>query len=378
MEKGIFFKRKKIKDIYSDILFFNIFRFISYLAILQLIHRKDRMFFMKIRTIIFFLFINGLVYGQDSVAFSVQPITGPGSPIYMHDSIAFSDFAKKPHGYWLFEPASPKPSKANVIVFLHGYGAYNPMIYGKWIKHLVKKGNIVIYPRYQRNLIFPRPRKFAKHSAKAIRDALALLQEEGHSIPDTSNICFVGHSYGGVIAANLATNFKKYDIPKPIAAMLCSPGTAFMTGGRLKTYEAMPADIKLLIIVSNNDITVGDKFGIKVFETATNVVDRNFIRQYPDKNGEEQVTAGHNECYAVDQEYDTGIRNFTSKRALNVSKIDAMDYFGYWKLFDALIDCSRQNTYCNFAFGNTPLQNSLGCWSDGKMIRCLEVAVPEH
>ncbi|MEZ4892408.1 MAG: hypothetical protein R2778_05270 [Saprospiraceae bacterium] len=53
-------------------------------------------------------------------------------------------------GYWLFEPADPKPDSAEVVVFLHGYGAYNPMAYGKWIKHLVAKGNIVIYPRYQK------------------------------------------------------------------------------------------------------------------------------------------------------------------------------------------------------------------------------------
>ena len=78
-----------------------------------------------------------------------QPLAGPGGKAYLHQQVHFQDFASEADGYWLFEPIAPKPDSADVIVFLHGYGAIDPSIYGHWIRHLVLQGNIVIYPRYQ-------------------------------------------------------------------------------------------------------------------------------------------------------------------------------------------------------------------------------------
>ena len=112
-----------------------------------------------------------------------QPLDGPGGQEYYHDEVTQYNFAKKPDGFWLYEPAAPKPERANVIVFVHGYGAINPMIYGKWIKHLVRKGNIVIFPRYQRNLICPSPKKFAGNVVDAIHNALDTLNQGTHVSP---------------------------------------------------------------------------------------------------------------------------------------------------------------------------------------------------
>ena len=112
-----------------------------------------------------------------------QPETGPGGSEYVCDSVWFQDFSKKQDGYWLFEPMEPKPDSANLIVFVHGYGGYNPMIYGQWIRHLVRKGNIVVYPRYQKNILRPRPKKFSRNVSRAIRDALAEMKNDGHVKP---------------------------------------------------------------------------------------------------------------------------------------------------------------------------------------------------
>jgi hypothetical protein len=102
------------------------------------------------------LWIAGPVFSfSQSVLPPLQSIRGPGSTDYAHAGIRMLDNGDQVDGYWLFEPTLPTPDSAHVIVFLHGYGAYNPMIYGKWIKHLVRNGNIVIYPRYQKNNFFP-------------------------------------------------------------------------------------------------------------------------------------------------------------------------------------------------------------------------------
>ena len=330
----------------------------------------------KITPIFFFCILFSLVVSCQETFVPYQPKTGPGSPTYIHSEVNVIDHAQEAEGYWIYEPAAPVPQKANVVVFVHGYGGYNPMIYGQWIDHLVKKGNIVIYPRYQKNNWSPRPPKFVENVAIGVKNALRYLENKSQIQPIVDHLSFVGHSYGGVISANLAINFEAHNLPKPKSIMLVSPGSGPFTGGVLDSYEKMPADVKMLVMVSDNDRTVGDKLGIRIFETATQVTQRNFIRQYHDNSISPAHYAGHNESYAVDLKYDNGIRNFTAKRALRMGSVNNIDYFGYWKLFDALLDCTRNEEFCTYAFGNTNQQNSLGIQSDGTPLRPLEVTVP--
>ena len=332
---------------------------------------------MKKKFILLFasFFFVTLSIGQDSFNFA-PPTDGPGSATYAHDELAQYDFGKKQTGYWLFQPAAPRPDSANVIVFNHGYGVMNPMIYGQWIRHLVRQGNIVIYPRYQKNLFVPFARKFPKNTAKAIRNALNEMREGDYVKPIIENLAMVGHSYGGVISANLTINFEKYDIPKPTVVMLCSPGSGPLRGAVLKSYEDMPADTKLIVMIAEHDRVVGDKFGKKVYETATQVTQRNLIEQFHDTSIKPNHRAGHNESYALDKSLDNGKRNVTTKRGLRTAQTNNVDYFGYWKIFDAMRACNQSGEYCEYAFGNTPEQRSLGVQPDGKPLLELKVTVP--
>ncbi|MFT5167379.1 MAG: acetyl esterase/lipase, partial [Saprospiraceae bacterium] len=258
---------------------------------------------------LFLLLFSIAIFSQEIKA-PEQPSEGPGGQDYLHEEVVQYDYAQNPDGFWLYEPAAPKPEKANVIVFIHGYGAYNPMIYGKWIKHLVRKGNTVIFPRYQRNLLSPSPKHFAENVVEAIHNALDTLNASGHVKPVIDHFSLVGHSYGGVISANLCVYYKRYTIPKPKAVLLVSPGTGPFSGGLLKTYEDIPEGTNLLVMVSDRDHTVGDKIGKLIYSTAVNVKNRNLIRQYSDHYGSESLTAGHDESYSVDQDFDSGIKNF--------------------------------------------------------------------
>ncbi len=296
---------------------------------------------------------------------------------YVCDSINFHDFAEWPDGYWLFEPVKPGLDSAHLIVFVHGYGGYNPMIYGKWIQHLVRKGNIVVYPRYQQSILSPPPSHFSKNVSIAIQDALTELGKGGHVKPILSHLAFVGHSYGGVISADLAINFAEHEIPQPKVVMLCAPGSGKFKGGRMESYADMPADLSLLIVAHENDWVVGDEFAWKVFNEATAVEQRNLLYHFPDNHGEPAFQADHNQAYSVDTTFDSGLRNYTSKKALRVARVDAVDFNGYWKLFDAMLECSRSGSNCKYAFGGTELQASLGQWSDGTAILPFEVTVPE-
>lgn len=308
-----------------------------------------------------------------------QPFEGPGGADYVHQSVAFYDAATNADGYWLFEPADPVPDTAEVVVFLHGYGAYNPMAYGKWIKHLVAKGNIVIYPRYQKNLVWPRPDGFPENAAKGIRDALKVLEQEGHVKPRTEKVAYLAHSYGGVIATNLASHWEKFEIPKPAAMLLAEPGSGPFKGARLDDYKQLPADLNLLVVVGEDDYVVGEEFGRLVFETAVNTPNRNLIVQRRDTtNYKRWILATHSEPYAYDLDFDIGVRNYTAKRVLMTSRLNEVDFNCYWKLSDALIAYSRTGQYGDVAFGNTPRQRYLGLWPDGRPIRELEVILPKQ
>jgi len=325
------------------------------------------------------LLLKGIFATAQGTPHPGQPFEGPGGADYAHHSVAFYDAATNADGYWLFEPADPIPDSAEVVVFLHGYGAYNPMAYGKWIKHLVAKGNIVIYPRYQKNLVWPRPVGFPENAAKGIRDALQVLEKEGHVKPRTEKVAYVAHSYGGVIATNLAAHWEKFEIPKPRAMLLAQPGSGPFKGARLEKYERLPDDLNLLVVVGEDDYVVGEEFGRLVFETAVNTPNRNLIVQRRDTtNIRRWILATHSEPYAYDLDFDTGVRNYTAKRVLMSARLNEVDFNCYWKLADALIAYTRTGQYADVAFGNTPSQRFLGLWPDGRPIKELEVILPKE
>lgn len=323
------------------------------------------------------LTFRGLYSAAQGVPYPGQSAAGPGGAEYQHRSVAFYDAAKRADGFWLFEPADPKPDSAPVVVFLHGYGAYNPMAYGKWIKHLVGRGNIVIYPRYQKNLITPAPERFPANAAKGIRDALTLLQTGDHVRPILEGVGYFGHSYGGVIAANLGVHWAQHRIPKPAAMLLAQAGTGPLKGARLEDYSDLPADLNLLIIVGEDDYVVGYEFGKLVFETAVRTPNRNFVMHRRDTDGQRWIQASHAEPYCYDLDFDNGVRNYTALRVLQVGRLDEVDFNCYWKLGDALLEYSRTGRYGDVAFGNTPAQRSMGHWANGQPIRPLDVFLPK-
>src|SRR5688500_3888082 len=144
-----------------------------------------------------------------------QPASGPGGRQYSHTAVNKNRYGKGGQEYWIFEPDAPKPAAAApVIVFLHGWGGMNPMYYGAWIDHLVKRGDIVIYPRYQASLLTA-IKDFTPYTLFAIKHALKRLQPEpGHVKPDLNKFATVGHSVGGILAASVAALASESDLPQ--------------------------------------------------------------------------------------------------------------------------------------------------------------------
>ena len=157
-----------------------------------------------------------------------QPETGPGGKQAPHAGVSKNRYGQGGKEYWIYEPDQPKPNSAPVVVFLHGWGGTNPLYYGAWIDHIVKRGNIVIFPRYQSSIL-TRREDFIPNTLDAIKDGIQRLQtERGHVRPDLNKFATVGHSLGSLLSASVAALAVERGLPRvrapgsPPAAVTCS------------------------------------------------------------------------------------------------------------------------------------------------------------
>ena len=337
---------------------------------------------MKQLSTLFMLLVLSLFgYSQSQ---PTQPVTGPGGSAYTFGGVTQFDYATNGNGqdFWLYEPNSPVPDSANVVVFIHGLGETNPKLYGAFIKHLVRKGNIVIYPRYQRDLNSDNA-TFSDSCAKGIQRALDTLQQPGHVKPRLQNFFILGHSVGGILTANMSTRYAMYGLPKPLTAFSMQPG-AQIAALLLNNYNTMDVDIKYLVLVGTDDIIVGTTTGQQLYNETTSIPTshKNLIQHYADTYGNPDITATHFDPLAGDAAFDNGESNLFIL-ASGSGPVDAYDYYCTWKLQDALMDCALHGTNCDVAFGDTYQQKFMGNWSDGTPVRPLVVtpssnnAIPE-
>ena len=328
-----------------------------------------------------------------------QPQTGPGGATYVHASVVKNRYGKGALEYWLFEPDSPKPRKAPVIVFLHGWGGMNPMYYGAWVDHLVKRGNIVIYPRYQGSLLTP-IRDFTPNTLHAVKDAVERLRTEpGHVSADFTKFATVGHSLGGILAANVAALASESKLPRVLAVMSIEPGiTESPINIPLEDLKKLPPETLLLSLAGDQDTLVRDVDAKRIYYESTRIPANNkdFITLVSDSHGRPALMAGHRAPTAHDKSYDNGegvgggpaetigsggglptrpIDGPPSQRRvrLETMMVNALDFYGTWKLFDALCDAAFFGKNREYALGNTPQQRFMGVWSDGVPVKELKV-----
>jgi pimeloyl-ACP methyl ester carboxylesterase len=287
------------------------------------------------------------------------------------------DSAQEAGGFWIYQPAEVLPDTAPLVIFLHGFGCYNPMIYGKWIRHLVGKGNVVIMPRYQDRLLQPRAREFSAIVAGGIHKAMNYLRQHSATPVALDRPVLIGHSYGGVLAADLLLHFSEKNLPKPAAALICQAGTNIFRGGRIKNFEGFPGDVNLLLVMAKNDLLVSRRISKQIYRHTAHLNNRDMLILNPDRHGRPPLAAGHRACHATDPAFDNGVRTFSARYALFHIPTDAADYNGYWKLADALIDCTLRGVNCESAFGGTPAQTGLGFWSDGEAVEPLRLWAPK-
>lgn len=280
-----------------------------------------------------------------------QPRSGPGGSDYPHAGIRESEHGRGGKQFWIVEPARPSPAKAPVVIFLHGYSAMHPESYRGWVNHLAKRGNIVVYPRYQEKLLTP-PAEYSGNTAAAIHSALAILARPGHVAPDFERVAVVGHSAGGVGAVNYAVRAQSEGLPIPTVVMIVEPGQGMERGIKLVPMDdcaKIPESVRLLVVIGDSDGMVGAGCARTIWQDTKHVRDRSFVTVQSDERGTPPLKANH-----------------LSPVSWTREATDALDWYGYWKLLDGLMGAA-------FAGGSYTVDPGMGLWSDGTPVKPLKV-----
>jgi hypothetical protein len=149
-------------------------------------------------------------------------------------------------GVWIYTPAG-KPK--DVVVYFHGQGGpkeATPANHLPWIKHLVSRGSVVIYPRYE--IAYEQdPMPFV---VNAVREATKRVDVDG--LPVLS----LGYSRGGAIAVEYAAVAGGKGLPVPDWVMSVFPAP-YGNQKNIIDLGALRHFTELLILVGDQDQVVG-------------------------------------------------------------------------------------------------------------------------
>lgn len=256
---------------------------------------------------------------------------------------------------WIFQPINCATTKdqAPVAVYLHGWG--NPNIEGHkdWLEHLVKKGNIVIFPVYEEygleNLPSGEWYIFVERASESIKMALSWLQNDKNNVqPDLNKFAMVGGSMGAYITINLASIWEEKGLPEPKAILLIHPPEEHLLED-IKNPENIPSTILMNCFVGDEDNVVGRKGCDLIWKMTRHILKRDYVWECSDYYGKPPIKATH--------------------KPGNVIK-----WYAYWKTMGGLMDCAFYNKNCAQGLGNTPAHKFMGLWSDNTLVKQLSIS----
>jgi predicted esterase len=171
---------------------------------------------------------------------------GGGRDDYPATPSAVGPIVKGARGVWLFQPAG-KPK--NVVVYFHGQGGpveATPKNHRPWIDHLVSRGSIVVYPRYELN-----------YEIDPVLFALQGVQTAMKKVKNADNlpVLSIGYSRGGAMALEYAAVAPGNDAPVPDQVISVFPAGQ---GNERRSVDLSTLDksTRLLIQIGTDDQVV--------------------------------------------------------------------------------------------------------------------------
>jgi dienelactone hydrolase len=282
---------------------------------------------------------------------------------------------------YVFVPAQPAlHGKVPLVLLHHGWQGMNPLNFGALIDHLARSGQVVIYPVYQLSADTS-PQLVTRNAAEADRRGIEALQQQRGLRPDPQRVLYVGYSMGAAISLNLALDPASHGLPAPRALVLEAPGDAYHVAhgddarSIIGEVEKLPADLPVAILTGSADTSIGLPTARKLAARLCQIrADRRVLMVLPsDQHAGKNVHAAHGSPGAPDTRYDFALkRNDIPTRIPGRDGFEAsgslnqLDFYGYWKVIDAMVDSLPDGGLPDAVFGNgTPAQRYLGMWPDG-------------
>jgi hypothetical protein len=302
--------------------------------------------------------------GGTGIRAPLQRATGPGGAEVAFDRVVATHYGREKLGYWLYEPADAHPGSSlpttgslPVVLFLGGccdhdydrdqdYGN-DPSDVQAWIDHLTQRGAIVVYPE-------TRGDHGPEDINTAMRAAVAELGNGSHGEVDWSRFIVIGYSFGGWNAPLYAASSVAEGLPVPQAIF----STVAYDPGTPPDLSTIPATPRVIVLVDDDMAGWSDHGARRIWAALTTVPadQRSFVRLKNDLRGIPALIANH-------QAPSTGA----------YGTLNTLDWFGTWKLGDALMSCTFTGQDCQYAFGDTSEQRFMGYWSDGTPVDELQV-----
>jgi len=132
----------------------------------------------------------------------------------------------------------------------------------------------VLWPNYQESLRTPTA-QFVPNAVAAVKAGLQMLRSGQYAAhPDLDRVAAVGHSAGGMVAAGIAVRAAAEGLPQIKALMPVEPGDG-QRGGMasvpLADMSALPSDTLLLVLVGQEDTSVGTYDGERILHESVAV-----------------------------------------------------------------------------------------------------------
>lgn len=249
----------------------------------------------------------------------------------------------------VFRPAE-RSSVAPVIFFAPGFGATDPANYRPLINHIVSRGYAVIFSPFQ--VIAGDGSVYQRRYDTIFAGYEEAVKRYGNFF-DLTRVGFIGHSFGG--GASFAM-LQRGVVDKGWGSrglFLFSLAPWYVYEITTKQLLNFPAHAKVLVQVYDADTVNDHRIAKEVFErTGLPASEKDFVLLRSDQQQGVELEASH---------------GTPSGQTPN-----ALDYYGIWRLFDALADYAFSGAAAGkeLALGNgSAPQRFMGTWPNGQPVK---------
>jgi pimeloyl-ACP methyl ester carboxylesterase len=239
--------------------------------------------------------------------------------------------------------AGPVPT----VFFAHGYDGNLPIYYDGILNHIASRGYAAVFSPYT---------SLGNNQSLRYAQMFGGFQAAVDSLPtqlDSTRVGFVGHSLGGGAVPALAWRGLVEEGWGANGAFLMPMAPWYSYDLSQSQLQSFPANTKLVMQIYDADRINDHRMAIDIFSNINiPAAEKDFVTLFSDSNGGTTQNTDH----------------FVPLGATGSASVDGLDFYGIYRLLDALADYSFTGNLDgkNVALGGgSAAQTFMGMWSDG-------------